>query len=215
MPSTSSRPWPWTGILLPPWASFDSQLAALPITLDRQREEGNFQPSAWLTWVRAVGFLQRREWLSWLNLEAPELHVPLIWKLDFSLTFFPKLRVGERRYFKKSEREGETRRELPGIWCVRKLTFSHFYLFINQILLILSSTQTISIFSHFCPLLLLWFKNKEQFSQQNSKNEELSPSFLPLRSITPVHSFRNSYFPYWKKQVKNIIKKCRLSIHWL
>ena len=90
--STSSRPWPWTGALLPPWASFDSQLAALPMTLDRKWEEGNLQPPAWLAWARAVGFLQRRVWLSWLNLEAPELHVPLIWKLDFSLTFFPKLR---------------------------------------------------------------------------------------------------------------------------
>ena len=64
----------------------------LPIALDRQREEGNLQPPTWPKGARAVEFLQRREWLSWLNLEAPELHVPLIWKLDFSPTFFPKLR---------------------------------------------------------------------------------------------------------------------------
>ena len=90
--STSSRRWPWAGALHPPWVSFDSQMAALPITLDRQQEEGNLQPPAWPEGARAVEFLQRREWLSWLNLEAPELHVPLIWKLDFSPTFFPKLR---------------------------------------------------------------------------------------------------------------------------
>jgi len=73
--------------------------------------------------------------------------------------------VGEGRYFKKREREGENKERLAGIWFVRKLTFSHFYLFIFKfyfifklynivlvlILLILSSTQTISIFSHFCP----------------------------------------------------------------
>lgn len=116
---------------------------------------------------------------------------------------------------KRVRERGKIRKELPGIWFVRKLTFSHFYLFINQILLILSSTQTINIFSHFCPPTFIVVKNKEKFPEQNSKNEELSPSFLPLRSTTPVHSFRNSYFPYWKKQVKNIIKKCRLSIHWL